>query len=402
MKRLILLLLSLFLLSGTAHAAETWSSGQSHFYSRRGLTGGGTALDALSGLSMCSTDYSITLDTSGNTIYFHQVSASGNASGTTAESSPYWIMPNSAESGGTLAGVSMWKMTGLTGVTGVFNVLVLDGRTITGTVVDLWNAICGGTSTYYFSGVTQPVQTALNQLAPLLGVSTYLTGTTQVVQAALNQLQAMLGVSPTYLTSESDATAMAALAAAGAPGSTAGVSLYTPLETLASATARTAPGAVAAVSMYALPATKAQLNAAGAPGTTTGASLWSGASTYIVAAAQTGASTYGGANLTANQVACAIAVSFGASGDSTFVPVPWSFVVTGVSLHNASQGTGTAGASVYAYGATTQLFHVSGSGATAYSVSASGRIAAGTALLFQVGTIPTGQTLTETLVGRKE
>jgi hypothetical protein len=164
---------------GTAQAADTWLSGQSHFYSRRGLTGGGTALDALSGVSMCPNDYAITLDISGNTIYFHQVSASGNVSGTTGESSPFWIAPNTAASGNSLAGVSMWKLTGLSGDTGFFRTLVIDTRTVTGSTIDLWNAVTNGATTYYFAGVSGPVQFTLNQLQAMLGVSpAYLTGNT--------------------------------------------------------------------------------------------------------------------------------------------------------------------------------------------------------------------------------
>src|SRR5574343_532597 len=141
LKKSVMIIAILLCVCSSAQAADTWSSGQSHFYSRRGLTGGGTALDALSGLSMCPNDYAVTLDISGNSIYFHQVSATGNDSGTTTESAPFWIAPNSSDSGNTLAGVSMWKLCGVSGDTGYFKTLVIDTRTVKGSTIDAWNAI---------------------------------------------------------------------------------------------------------------------------------------------------------------------------------------------------------------------------------------------------------------------
>src|SRR5574343_396661 len=148
LKKSVMIIAILLCVCSSAQAADTWSSGQSHFYSRRGLTGGGTALDALSGLSMCPNDYAVTLDISGNSIYFHQVSATGNDSGTTTESAPFWIAPNSSDSGNTLAGVSMWKLCGVSGDTGYFKTLVIDTRTVKGTDVDAWNIIQSQVSSF--------------------------------------------------------------------------------------------------------------------------------------------------------------------------------------------------------------------------------------------------------------
>ncbi|MBF0102043.1 MAG: hypothetical protein HQK77_14165 [Desulfobacterales bacterium] len=226
MKKIFLTLLIILCFSTIAQAAETWQSGQSHFYSRRGLTGGGTALDALSGLSMCPNDYAVSLDISGNSIYFHQVSATGNSSGTTTEDSPFWIMPNSAASGQTVAGVSMWKLSGISGDTGYFKTLVIDTATLKSTDISAWNLIQSQVSTYVQSQVSDYAYNGTIQtwIADHTDLGSF-TGTTWF--ALKSDLSSYTGTSPWVKQTEYNAAL--------------------------------APGAVSATSLYAVPATKTEL-----------------------------------------------------------------------------------------------------------------------------------------------
>lgn len=246
------------------------------------------------------------------------------------------------------------------------------------------------------------------------GVSTFVTSQISGVSKDITARTA-----PEAFTGATGFALQSGLAAAGAPGTTSGVSLWggvTPYIVDASGISSVTQWIAAGTSQY-QPAsgitplmvagtsqfvTKASFATQTDALSTSGASLWSGASTYIINAAATGVSSFTGANLSANQNAVAIAVQFSTSGDSTFVVAPWTFVVSGVSLMNASLGTGVAGASIFLNGSATASYNISGSGSTTYNVTATGRITAGTVLLFSIGTIPTGQTLIEQLFGRKE
>jgi hypothetical protein len=70
---------------------------------RWGLTGGGVALDGIAGVSIDPTDISIVADHSGNTIYYYEVRLDS-----AAENSPYVIDPNDA-------GVTRWHLMDMYG-----------------------------------------------------------------------------------------------------------------------------------------------------------------------------------------------------------------------------------------------------------------------------------------------
>lgn len=346
-RKFIFTVVFFFLFISQAHA---WTAGQKSVWPAVELTGGGDALDGISGVSIHSHDLAITSSPTMNTVYFYKVRVTGNTSGTTTESSPYWIMPNTAGSGNTLAGVSMWQLTGISGDTGFFRSLEIDGRSITGVTVDAWS------TAYGWGDFHSPLAIYTSQ-AQLHGVSGYAFDS-QVSGFVISQDQGVLSQ-----VTNSQYAKQTGLAAAGAPGTTSGTSL----------------------------AQKYALDSYLVAGAIAGVSL-----------PNSGASPFTGAYLSNNLNACAIAVSFSTAGDSTFVVAPWNFAVSGVSLINASGPVGTAGASIFQHDVPTASYNVSGSGATTYNVAATGRILAGTPLLFKVGTIPAGQTWTEQLFGRKE
>jgi len=173
----------LTLLPLTSFATETWNSGETQFIHRRGLTGGGTALDAVSGVSMSPGVVAVSIDTSGASVYFHVVSPTGNASGTTAASAPDWIMPLTAANGQSLAGVSMWKMLGVTGVTAVFKTLYIDGTR--------WDNGSGGMSETVVRAAVTP--TVLDK-----STDAYLPTLPDPVTSDIDASKAVSGASPIY------------------------------------------------------------------------------------------------------------------------------------------------------------------------------------------------------------
>ena len=99
-----------------------------------GLTGGTSGkLDAVpvstaSGVSVVGS-ISVTRDVSGVTIYHHELTTSGGA-----ENSPWKIVPDDAG-----AGATRWDLTAVSGATLWGKVLVIDTRTVNATRVDEWN-----------------------------------------------------------------------------------------------------------------------------------------------------------------------------------------------------------------------------------------------------------------------
>lgn len=346
-----------------------------------GLFGGGNALDGISGYTIHPDDYAMGHDGTGVTWYFMFPVDSGSTTESTT-TPPYIVCPDDQQAGGGTAGTTTWAQAAISGNTVHGKVFVVDTRTVKGGDVDAWNVIQ--------SNVTDFVR---GLFASYLAAGAVSATSMYALPATMAQLSAYLAANAVSGNSLAQAYALqamvtAALNAASFTGTTA-FALQTVVDAvMAQLTAATNAGAVSATSLWATPLV------------TDG----SGTTLYIIDASATGTSKFTGANLSANQVACAIAVSFGSaiSGDSVFVVTPWDFVVTGVSLISVSGVVETAGASIFQHDVPTASYNISGSGATTYSVSGTGRITAGTPLLFKMGTVTTGRTWLVELIGRKE
>lgn len=96
----------LVLLFCVSPAYGAWSSGNTNFYPCIGLTGGGPALDGISGVSIGPFDVALVFDVSGGTVYFYDV----DTSGATTEDSPNRITPDDLQAGGSGSGSSMWQL----------------------------------------------------------------------------------------------------------------------------------------------------------------------------------------------------------------------------------------------------------------------------------------------------
>ena len=106
------ILAALIALGLCAGLAFGWSSGQDHFYVAEGLTGGGNALDGISGVSIGPNDFAAVK--SGSTFYFYYASTS---TGTTTENSPTLITPDDLQAGGSGSGATQWVLSPLSGLT---------------------------------------------------------------------------------------------------------------------------------------------------------------------------------------------------------------------------------------------------------------------------------------------
>ena len=128
----------LCLIFSLAYAGDTHIS----TWTRRGLTGGGIALDGISGLTISPNDVAITMDISGNTVYVHIAVDTG----VTTENAPFTITPDTLQTLGDDAtgGTTTWELAAVSGNTGFFQMLVLGTVTLTpanlATLIDGSNA----------------------------------------------------------------------------------------------------------------------------------------------------------------------------------------------------------------------------------------------------------------------
>lgn len=416
-----------------------WSSGETHFYVRRGLTGGGMALDALSGASMCSQDTAIVFDLSGNTIYFHQVSATGNASGTTVETLPYWVSPNTSDSGQTLSGVSMWSYMGISGATGQFTSLVVNGQTIdfssyltaetdttamaaltahtepgaftgvTDFAVDsqvsayVVSAITAATSDSAFTGTsdfaTNAELTAHTDPGSFAGVTDFALDSqvSDYVVSAINtatDVTAFTGVTDFALDSQVSAYVVLAITTATNDAAFTGTSNFA---TNAELTAHTDAGAVSGVSLAEKYALDTYLGAGGISGVSLPAS---------------GVSPFTGAYLSENQVAATVVFAWSGAGadDYAVACIPYSMALSGASLYvNSDSASGVSVSSGLSVGeippgGTTDylLFNLS-TATRSDNKSGATIIPAGTYVRVDLETVPSGASVWGVQIfGRKE
>jgi len=145
------------ILGSTANAASTWESGKTNHWIAVGLTGGGAALDAISGASMnpADTAQAINATTSGTSIFYFVFHDSGTTAG---ENSPYRIIPDDLQSGGVAGplgdstGTSVWVLADS-------NVSRFQCETLK--IVD-WER--SGVTFPLLAGVTEDVQGKLNSI----------------------------------------------------------------------------------------------------------------------------------------------------------------------------------------------------------------------------------------------
>jgi len=148
MARLYRVILTLAMVLSPALGFAAWESGKNHTYTFSALTGGGSgALDSLSGASVGALDRAIVQ--SGVTFYFYENLDTGVTAG--VESSPYRIVPDDLQAGGTGAtGTSTWALTAISGDTITARALVIDATR--------WDDGAGGLdNTLVRAGVTPTV-----------------------------------------------------------------------------------------------------------------------------------------------------------------------------------------------------------------------------------------------------